>query len=299
MSVPEFASAMPEAGGLPHPVLSRTPQMWYHTRMSDPNRKITEDRAAEVPVRLNKYMSDAGVCSRREADRLIEAGKVTIDGKTAVPGQKVAPGQRVLFEKKEVKPAGRLILIAFNKPAGIECTSSGRVQNNIIKYINYPERIYPIGRLDKDSTGLILLTNAGGLVNKMLKAGGGHEKEYLVTVNKPLTKDFLAQMRSGVGLKYDEVYSERIKHGRAPRPGETVKTLPCRVEAAGKAEFRITLTQGLNRQIRRMCTALGYRVLSLKRIRIMNIQLGNLPEGHWRNISEAEINRLMKELDCR
>lgn len=249
-----------------------------------------------VSVRLNKFMSEAGFCSRREADRLIEAGEVTVDGVPAVAGQKVLPGQKVICGGNVIQKNNKMVLIAFNKPEGVECTSAKDVSNNIINFIDHPQRIYPIGRLDKSSSGLILLTNNGDLVNKILKSSGRHEKEYSVTVNKPITGEFLERMRSGVDLKYDEVYRERIKNGRPAHPGETVRTLPCKVRTTGKTTFDIILTQGMNRQIRRMCSTLGYKVITLKRTRIMNIRLGNLPEGHWRNVTEAEINKLMKEL---
>ena len=229
------------------------------------------------PVRLNKYMSDAGFCSRREADRLIEEGKVLINGKPAEMGQKVGPSDTVTVGGKKVERTSEMVLIAFNKPVGIECTTDKDNPDNIIDYIRYPERIYPIGRLDKNSSGLILLTNTGSLVNAIMKASNYHEKEYVVKVNKPITKDFLLQMSKGVAIL------------------ETV-TRPCRIQALDRTTFDITLTQGLNRQIRRMCEALGYKVVSLKRTRIMNITLGNLPEGHYRHVTEAEVNKLMKEL---
>ena len=235
------------------------------------------------PVRLNKYLSDAGICSRREADRLIEAGKITIDGHPAVMGQKVLPGQKVFYEGREVKSDSRLILLAFHKPVGIECTTAADVPDNIIDYIRYPSRIFPIGRLDKNSSGLILMTNKGELSDRILRGSNYHEKEYEVTVDHPVTAEMIRQLKNGVEIELDD-------------GAKKVITRPCFAQATGKRSFRIILTQGLNRQIRRMCEKLGYHVLSLKRIRVMNILLGNLPEGHYRNVTEAEQRRLMKEL---
>ncbi|HJC46797.1 MAG TPA: pseudouridine synthase [Candidatus Lachnoclostridium pullistercoris] len=231
-------------------------------------------------MRLNKYLSDAGVCSRREADRLIEAGKVLVDGVPAVMGRKVdgtesivCDGVRVNGRKKEKK-----VLLAVNKPRGIVCTTSDKDRaENIVEFLRYPTRIYPIGRLDKDSSGLILMTNEGDIVNKILRGSNNHEKEYMVRVNRPLTEEFLERMRNGVEIL------------------DTV-TKPCTVEKTGSYTFRIILTQGLNRQIRRMCDALGYRVVSLKRVRIMNIRLGDLPTGSYREVTGKEweeLNRLL------
>ncbi len=231
-------------------------------------------------MRLNKYLSDAGVCSRREADRLIEEGKVLVDGVPAVMGRKVdgtesivCDGVRVNGRKKEKK-----VLLAVNKPRGIVCTTSDKDRaENIVEFLRYPTRIYPIGRLDKDSSGLILMTNEGDIVNKILRGSNNHEKEYMVRVNRPLTEEFLERMRNGVEIL------------------DTV-TKPCIVEKTGGYTFRIILTQGLNRQIRRMCDALGYRVVSLKRVRIMNIRLGDLPTGSYREVTGEEweeLNRLL------
>ena len=228
-------------------------------------------------IRINKFLSEAGVCSRREADRQIEAQNVTIDGRIAVTGDRVLPGQTVLFCGKPVTKEEEMILLAFHKPVGIVCTAEKREKNNVIDYINYPKRIYPVGRLDKDSEGLLLLTNNGDIVNKMMRAGNRHEKEYIVTVNKPVT-DFFVRGRS-VGVPLVEL-------------GTT--TRPCRVEKIGKKQFRIVLTQGLNRQIRRMCEYFGYRVEKLVRVRIMNIRLGDLPVGTYRNITEEEYAQLKK-----
>ena len=236
------------------------------------------------PIRLNKYLSDAGICSRREADRLIEAGAVLVDGQVAVMGQKILPGQKVICKGKETKRQDDLVLLAFYKPVGIECTTARNNKDNIIDYIKYPTRIFPVGRLEKNSSGLILLTNAGEISDKILRGSNYHEKEYQVTVDKPLTMDFIRHMQDGVEIELED--------GKC-----RVMTRRCQVEATGKCSFNITLTQGLNRQIRRMCQALGYNVLTLKRIRIMNINLGNLSEGHYRNVSESEIRKLMKDLN--
>lgn len=235
----------------------------------------------EESIRLNKYLSDAGVCSRRAADRAIEEGKVFVNGQVAEVGMRVAPSDEVVFEGKPVSNASKeAVLIAYNKPAGIVCTAEKREKNNIIDHINYPQRIYPIGRLDKDSTGLILLTNQGDLVNKIMRAVNAHEKEYIVTVDKEITADFIKKMSAGVYL--DEL---------------EVTTRKCLVEKLGKNKFRIILTQGLNRQIRRMCIALGYRVRTLHRVRIMNINLADLKEDTYRDVTEAELKELNKMLE--
>ncbi|MCR5331873.1 MAG: pseudouridine synthase, partial [Lachnospiraceae bacterium] len=227
-------------------------------------------------VRINKYLADAGICSRREADSAVEARLVTIDGETALMGSRVQPGQHVTFKGKPVSKFEDLILIAFNKPQGIVCTTDRRDPDNIIDFISFEKRIFPIGRLDKDSEGLILLTNDGNIVNKILRAGNYHEKEYIVRVNKEITPEFLEKMGSGVAIL------------------DTV-TRPCRIEQIDKFTFRIILTQGLNRQIRRMCEVLDYRVHALTRVRIMNVTLGRLKTGTYRNLTEVELNGL-KEL---
>lgn len=227
------------------------------------------------PVRINKYLSEAGVCSRREADRQIEAGHVTINGRKAVMGDKVSPEDEVYFGKKKVSKEEEIILLAVNKPRGIVCTAEKRERNNIVDFVNYPKRIYPIGRLDKESRGLILMTNQGELVNKMMRSGNRHEKEYIVRVNRDITKDFLEKMSAGV-------YLEELD----------ATTRKCKVEQLGKRTFRIVLTQGMNRQIRRMCEKFHYRVVDLKRTRIMNIQLGDLKEGASRRISPEEWEEL-------
>ena len=235
----------------------------------------------EEIFRLNKYLSDAGVCSRRAADAAIEAGEVMVNGQPAVMGMKVSSSDQVLFRGQPVSNADKKqILIAYNKPAGIVCTAEKREKNNIVDHLNYPERIYPIGRLDKDSTGLLLLTNQGDLVNKIMRAVNAHEKEYIVTTDKEITADFIKQMSAGVYL--DEL--------------DTV-TRKCQVTKLGPNKFKIILTQGLNRQIRRMCQALGYRVRSLKRVRIMNIELGNLKEDTYRDVTSEELKKLNKMLE--
>ena len=230
-------------------------------------------------VRINKFLSEAGVCSRREADRQIEAGNVTIDGKAAETGSRVFPGQKVLFLGAPVEKEEERILLAFHKPVGIVCTAEKREKNNIIDYLHYPKRIYPVGRLDKDSSGLIFMTNQGELVNKMMRAANMHEREYVVTVNKPLTDFFLKGMAHGVPL---------VELG--------VTTRKCPVEKMGNRKFKIILTQGYNRQIRRMCEYFDYRVESLKRVRIMNISLGDLEPGAYRQITEKEYEQMKRLL---
>lgn len=225
-------------------------------------------------VRLNKYLSGQGICSRREADKHIEAGKVTINGHIAGMGEKVDGTEEILFDGRLVSAAREeKIVLAMNKPAGIVCSS--KEKDNIIDYLKYPKRVYPVGRLDKDSTGLILLTNDGELMNEILKARNYHEKEYEVRVRERITADFIRGMSEGVWL------SEL-----------GVKTRPCKVKKVDAYTFRIILTQGLNRQIRRMCAYFNFRVVTLKRIRIMNIQLGDLKEGEWRGIKGRELREL-------
>ena len=227
-------------------------------------------------IRLNKYLSEMGICSRRTADAAIEAGKVLVAGQVAQMGQKVTGSETIVYEGKTIgNKRDDFVLIAFNKPKGIVCTASKKDKNNIVDFINYPVRIYPVGRLDKDSHGLILLTNQGELVNKIMRASNCHEKEYVVRVNKELTKDFLESMKKGV-------YLEELE----------TTTRPCKIKRIDKFTFSIILTQGLNRQIRRMCQALDYRVTDLKRIRIMNINLENLKEGSFRDVNEAELKVL-------
>lgn len=234
-----------------------------------------------MEVRINKYLSAAGFCSRREADRLVEAGRVSIDGRIAGMGDKVSDGQKVQVDNKDISVEEEKILLVFNKPAGIVCTTTvSQGANNIVDYIGYNKRIYPIGRLDKDSHGLILMTNNGEIMDKILRSANGHEKEYIVEVNKDIDDEFVKNMSNGV-------YLEELER----------TTLPCRVYKDGKRKFRIILTQGLNRQIRRMCDNLGYRVVDLKRIRIMNIVLGDLKEGSYRNVTDKEYSRLLSMLN--
>lgn len=224
--------------------------------------------------RLNKYISETGFCSRREADKLIDAGRVTINGKTPEMGTKVLPGDDVEIDGKPVRSKEKPIYIALNKPTGITCTTERDIPGNIVDFVGHHKRIFPIGRLDKPSDGLIFLTNDGDIVNKILRAGNNHEKEYVVRVDKPITGEFLKKMASGVPIL------------------DTV-TLPCKVEKETKFSFRITLTQGLNRQIRRMCEALGYEVFKLRRVRIMNISLDGIPNGKWRYLSDDEISEIL------
>lgn len=228
-------------------------------------------------IRLNKYLSDAGICSRREADRKIEAGLVYVDGEAAIMGQRVFPSQEITIQGKKIQKEQEKVVLAFNKPKGIVCTTSKKDPDNIIDFLNYGKRIYPIGRLDKASEGLILLTNQGELSDKILRGSNYHEKEYIVTVNKSVTDEFLRAMGSGV-------------------PILNTMTRPCEVNRVNNRTFQIVLTQGLNRQIRRMCEYFGYRVVSLSRVRIMNIQLGRLKTGTYRRITGRELEELMRLL---
>lgn len=230
-------------------------------------------------IRLNKYLSEAGVCSRREADRLIESGIVTVDGKTAAPGMKVEDGQEVRVGKKVVKSKTKKTVLAVYKPAGIVCTEDKREKKNIIRFLNYPVRITYAGRLDKDSEGLLIMTNDGDLINGMMRARYAHEKEYKVRVNKEVTPKFIEKMSRGVHIRDKEKNLDAV-------------TRPCTVKKTGKYTFSIILTQGLNRQIRRMCEALGYKVDVLKRIRIMNVELGDLKPGQVRELTEQELKEL-------
>lgn len=224
-------------------------------------------------TRLNKYISETGFCSRREADKLIEQGRVTLNGQIPEVGTKVQEGDQVLVDGKPLNSKKTPIYIAFNKPVGITCTTERHIQGNIIDFIKHPERIFPIGRLDKPSEGLIFLTSDGDIVNKILRAGNNHQKEYLVTVDKPITREFIRKMSSGV-------------------PILNTVTQKCKVSQENKQRFRIILTQGLNRQIRRMCEVLGYHVIKLKRVRIMNIDLDGLNAGQWRYLTPAEIEHI-------
>jgi 23S rRNA pseudouridine2604 synthase len=228
-------------------------------------------------VRINKFLSEAGVCSRREADRKIEDGRVTIDGKPAQMGDRVLDGQEVLVDGVRVRKEEKMVLLALYKPVGIVCTAEKREKNNVVDFLHYPTRVYPVGRLDKDSEGLLLMTNNGDIVNKMMRAGNYHEKEYIVTVNRPISDPFLRGLRGGVPL---------VELGTTTRK--------CRVEKISNRQFRIILTQGLNRQIRRMCEYFGYRVEKLVRVRIMNIELGDLKPGEYREVTDLEYAELQK-----
>jgi 23S rRNA pseudouridine2604 synthase len=225
-------------------------------------------------VRLNKYLGETGVCSRREADAWIEAGRVQVNGVTAVLGTQVQEGDEVLLDGEPVVARPQRVYLALNKPVGVECTTDRDVPDNIVDFVGHRERVFPIGRLDKDSEGLILLTNDGDIVNRVLRAEHEHEKEYIVSVDRPLTSEFLESMASGVPIL------------------DTV-TNPCKVRQIGRNAFRIVLTQGLNRQIRRMCEHFDYTVRRLQRVRIMHIHLGDLPVGRWRNLSAAEVRPLL------
>jgi len=228
------------------------------------------------PIRLNKFISDTGTCSRREADRLIEEGRVTVNGKLPEVGTKVSSRDKVrvdglLLQVDTVEP----VYLLLNKPPGIETTTDLSQRDNIIRFVNYPERIFPVGRLDKDSEGLIILTNDGDIVNKILRAGNRHEKEYVVTVDKPINQEFVDKMSGGISIL-------------------GVNTKKCFVAQEGPNRFRIILTQGMNRQIRRMCEALGYQVQTLQRTRIMHLSLAKLPLGQWRNMTDKEIEVLQQ-----
>lgn len=224
-------------------------------------------------IRLNKFISDTGLCSRREADKLIEQGKVKFNGKNPELGTKVGPGDEVMVNGKLIGSKKPNIYIALNKPVGITCTTELHIEGNIIDFVNHRERIFPIGRLDKPSQGLIFLTNDGDIVNKILRADNNHEKEYVVNVDKEVTDDFISKMSNGI-------------------PVLGVITKKCTVKKVGKNTFNIVLTQGLNRQIRNMCEYLGYEVTKLNRVRIMNVTLNNLPLGHWRDLTEKELAKI-------
>lgn len=230
-------------------------------------------------ISLNKFISDTGYCSRREADNLISAGRVLLNDRVAVQGNRYKPGDTVEVDGSLMTAAkkDKRVYLALNKPIGITTTTELHIKDNIISFVNYPKRIFPIGRLDKDSEGLIFLTNDGDIINKILRAANNNEKEYIVRVNKPISPAFIQQMSHGVPIL------------------DTV-TLPCKVQMMGRQTFRIILTQGLNRQIRRMCEYLGYAVVGLQRVRIMNIRLDKLPLGKWRYLSEAEVSLLMENV---
>ena len=235
------------------------------------------DRSNENSVSLNKYISSTGICSRREANKIIEAGRVTINNKKAQLGNRVFPDDVVRIDNKLLKPKPEAIYIALNKPVGIVSTTDSKEKKNIVSYINHKERLFPIGRLDKASEGLILLTNDGDIVNKILRAGNNHEKEYIVTVDRPINDRFIKRMSNGI-------------------PILGTKTKKCEVKKLGEKKFKIILVQGLNRQIRRMCEYLGFKVVKLKRIRIMNIQLSDLKYGKWRNLTKQEMKKIQAML---
>ncbi len=234
---------------------------------------MNENESADSATRLNKFLSESGLCSRRQADQWIAAGRVTVNGQRAVVGTRVSKNDAVQVDGKLVARRPRRIYIALNKPVGIECTTNRNVRENIVDFVGHEERLFPVGRLDKQSEGLILLSNDGDAANTVLRARHGHEKEYRVTVDRPVTPEFIEAMASGVPIL------------------DTV-TRPCVVQPTGPNSFRIVLTQGLNRQIRRMCEYFGYRVRRLKRTRIMHIELGSLPPGRWRNLTEQELKGL-------
>jgi 23S rRNA pseudouridine2604 synthase len=226
-------------------------------------------------LRLNKYISETGICSRREADKWIDAGRVTCNGQPAALGTRIADGDVVCIDGEPIGAKKKQVYIALNKPVGVTCTTETHIEDNIIDLIGHPERIFPIGRLDKDSEGLILLTNNGDIVNEILRSENNHEKEYIVTVDRPITDLALTMMAGGVKIM-----------------GEPTK--PCKVSRIGPESFRMILTQGLNRQIRRMCSALGYKARRLQRVRIMNIHLGNLGSGQWRPLTDSELAGLLR-----
>ncbi|WP_068776648.1 23S rRNA pseudouridine(2604) synthase RluF [Paenibacillus sp. FJAT-26967] len=224
-------------------------------------------------MRINKFISETGICSRRKADELVQAGRVTINGVVAELGSTAEAGDEVKIDGKPLGAKKKHVYIALNKPVGITCTTERHIAGNIVDYVRHPERIFPIGRLDKDSEGLILMTNDGDIVNQILRAENNHEKEYIVTVKQPITASFIQGMSTGVRIL-------------------GTKTKPCKVTRISDHVFRIILTQGLNRQIRRMCQAFGYQVTRLQRIRIMNIKLDGIAKGKWRDLTEDEFNKL-------
>lgn len=228
-------------------------------------------------IRINKFLSEAGVCSRREADRKIENGEIRINDRIAVTGDRVMPEDEVYVNGRPVQKEEEMVLLVLNKPVGVVCTAEKREKNNVIDFMKYSKRIYPIGRLDKDSEGLLLMTNNGEIVNKIMRAGNNHEKEYIVTVNKPVSDSFIRGLAGGV-----------------PLVELNTTTRKCKVEKISNRKIRIILTQGLNRQIRRMCEYFGYRVEKLERVRIMNIELGDLKTGQYREVTPEEYKKLMK-----
>lgn len=234
-------------------------------------------------MRLNNYISSTGMCSRREADKLIQQGKVSINGKIAKIGQPVEVNDIVKVNGKRIIPKKNNVYIALNKPVGVTCTTERHVKGNIIDYINYPERIFPIGRLDKPSEGLILLTNDGSIVNKILRSENNHEKEYVVTVDKNINQKFIEKMSSGV-----KIFN--------PVNNKWVVTKKCHVSKINDRTFKIILSQGLNRQIRRMCEVFGYNVIKLKRVRIMDLTLKGIPTGKWRKLTSKEMDNILQKL---
>ncbi len=251
----------------------------YHLKQADDAAPQIIERDERELLRINKFLTSSGYCSRRAADRLVEEQRVKIDGVLATLGSKVGQGQTVLVDGQEIKSKKSHVYIALNKPVGITCSTQLETQGNITDFVNFRERIFPIGRLDKDSSGLILLTSDGDVVNKILRAENRHEKEYIVQVNRFITPAFLRKLSDGV-----EITNMRTKTREL--------TNKCEVEQVDSHKFRITLTQGLNRQIRRMCTELGYKVTSLQRVRIMNIELGSLKLGQWRYVTQEELREL-------
>ena len=229
--------------------------------------------------RLNKYIADSGYCSRREADRLIDEGRVRLEGRVGSLGDRVLPGMAVTVDGRPLTGNSEKVYILLNKPRGIVCTADPREPMNVVDYVDHPQRIFPVGRLDKDSEGLLLMTSDGEIVNRVLRAAGGHEKEYEVTIDRPVTPEFVRRMSSGVPIL------------------DTV-TLPCKVRRTGEKSFNIVLVQGLNRQIRRMCEALGANVTHLRRIRIMHLKLGRLQPGQWRDLTPEELDGLYSRLDA-
>ena len=232
----------------------------------------------EERIRINKYLSQAGVLSRRKADEAVQNGEITINGMVATMGETVSENDEVRYKGDLVTPRKEKVVIAYNKPLGQECTSAQASKDSVFRFLDYPEMLYYVGRLDKNSQGLLLLTNDGELANSIQKARNNHEKEYMVRVDKPLTTEFIKGMSSGVPL-------------------EERRTKKCKVKQTGQNSFNIILTEGLNRQIRRMCEHFGYRVQSLKRIRVMNIKLGNLEKGKWRNLTPEELSILKRSLE--
>ena len=228
-------------------------------------------------ISINKYISSTGFCSRRAADKLLDEGRVKINGVLAKKGNRVTDADKVLIDGKPLKAKEEQVYILLNKPVGITCTTDLKDKDNIVDFVNYPDRIFPVGRLDKPSQGLIILTNDGDIVNKILRAGNAHEKEYLVTVTKPITKSFIKGMASGV-------------------PILGTMTKKCKVKQIGKHNFSIILTEGMNRQIRRMCEHFDYKVSRLKRTRIMHLTIGDLPNGKWRHLTKVELDKLKKSV---